>query len=47
VIKATSNCGCDAIIHFPIPEVAMFLHKKIAMVIIHPTIFEPLAHGTK
>ncbi len=48
VIKTTSYHGCDAIMHFPLPEVCTFI--KNAMKIIPPIWyrlpeFGPLAHG--
>ncbi len=48
VIKTTSYHGCDAIMHFPLPEVCTFI--KNAMRIIPPIWhrlpkFGPLAHG--
>ncbi len=48
VIKTTSYHGCDAIMHFPLPEVCTFI--KNAMRIIPPIWyrlpkFGPVAHG--
>ena len=50
VIKTTRYHGCDAIMHFPLPEVCTFI--KNAMRIIPPMWyrlpeFGPLAHGLK